>query len=86
MKMQIVSIFDRAAKLYSRPAFVQSRAAAVRSFGDEVRTVRENNDLNKHPGDFELTLIGEFDDETGTLIPITPERICYGLDFVTLTN
>lgn len=82
MKMQIVSIFDRAAALYSRPAFVQSRAAAVRSFGDEVRTPRENNDLNKHPGDFELHLIGSFDDETGELSPQRPERITFGMDHI----
>lgn len=80
--MLIVSIYDRAANLYSRPAFVQSRAAAVRSFGDEVRTPRENNDLNKHPGDFELHFIGIFNDETGELAPVKPERMTSGLDHV----
>lgn len=82
MKMLIVSIYDRAASLYSRPAFVGSRAAAVRSFGDEVRTPRENNDLNKHPGDFELHALGFFDDETGELIGQKPERMTVGLDHV----
>lgn len=82
MKLSIVSIFDRVAKLYSRPAFVQSNGAAIRSFGDEIRRNDPNNEMARHPGDYELQFLGYFDDDTGVLYPATPERISYGLDHV----
>jgi len=83
MKSIVVSIYDVAAQLYSRPAFVTSRAAAIRSFGDEIRRVDPNNELNKHPKDFELRALGLFDDESGLFDSQVPERISAGLDHVT---
>lgn len=82
MILSIVSIYDRVAKMYSRPAFVQSRGAAIRAFGDEVRRVDPNNEVNRHPGDYELQFLGTFDDDTGIFGTATPERISYGLDHV----
>lgn len=80
MKLHVVSIYDIAAAMYSRPAFVTSRAAAVRSFGDEVRRSAEGNELNKHPQDFELRYLGQFDDESGRFDCVEPERISLGID------
>lgn len=64
MKQVVVSIFDRLAEVYSRPVFVATEALAVRSFSDEVNNA-EGGDLGKHPGDYDLYVLGSFDDNTG---------------------
>lgn len=65
MRFIIVAIFDRALGAYGRPAFVPAVGAAIRSFQDEVNRVDPQNDLNKHPDDFELFGLGSYDDATG---------------------
>jgi len=65
MKLVVVSIFDRASEAFGRPAFVPARAAAVRGFTDEVNRDEPNNDLRRHPDDFDLYILGEFDDSKG---------------------
>jgi len=67
MQMVVVSIFDIAAGVYSRPVFVGSKGLAVRSFQDECRRVAPDggNAMNSHPEDFNLFLLGTFDDVTG---------------------
>ncbi len=65
MKMVIVSILDTAAGAYGRPAFVASEGVAVRQFQDEVNRASEDNQLYKHPDDFQLFYLGTFDDNIG---------------------
>lgn len=62
----VVSVKDRAADVFNRPFFVPHRNVAVRDFTDEVNRVAADNQLNKHPDDFDLYLLGTFDDNTGT--------------------
>jgi len=67
MKMVIVSILDTAAGAYGRPAFVASEGVAVRQFQDEVNRPSEDNQLYKHPDDFQLFYFGTFDDNSGNM-------------------
>lgn len=62
----VVSVKDRAAEVFNRPFFVPHRNVAVRDFTDEVNRSAADNQLNKHPDDFDLYLLGTFDDNTGT--------------------
>ena len=62
----VVSVKDRAADIFNRPFFVPHRNVAVRDFTDEVNRSAADNQLNKHPDDFDLYLLGVFDDNTGT--------------------
>ena len=62
----IVSVKDRAADVFNRPFFVPHRNVAIRDFTDEVNRVAADNQLNKHPDDFDLYLLGQFDDNSGT--------------------
>jgi len=64
----IVCVKDRAAEVFSRPFFVPHRNVAVRDFTDEVNRANGDNPLNKHPDDFDLYLLGQFDDSTGAFI------------------
>lgn len=83
MLLKIVSIYDNAAGAFARPFFVQSHGQAIRSFGDEIKRQAPDNELNRHPMDFALYDIGEYDDGTGKIIqPDTPQVLSRGSDFV----
>lgn len=79
MKMPVVSVRDSAVNAYMRPFAVPAIGAAVRSFQDEVQ--RSDSDLNKHPEDYELFEIGQFDDETGLIIASSPRSLARAVDF-----
>lgn len=65
MKMELLSVFDRAAEAYGRPIFVATVGLGIRSFSDEVnRNVPENN-LFAHAEDFVLYHLGSFFDDDG---------------------
>ena len=64
MLMVVVSIKDRAADAFGRPAFVASLGVAIRSFTDEVNRDNPDNQMFAHPDDFDLYEIGTFDDST----------------------
>ncbi|QXP08593.1 MAG: nonstructural protein [Arizlama microvirus] len=84
MKYKIVSVRDRAADVFSVPNFVLNIGAAIRSFGDEIRkpgTDQVPNMFNKHPEDFDLYSLGEYDDETGEFSPTRPQQIAVGKDY-----
>jgi len=64
-KLVVCALFDSAIQAYTRPIFVQAIGQAVRSFNDEVNRQAADNQLNAHPEDFHLSLIGTWDEETG---------------------
>ena len=68
MLLFVCSIKDRAAEVFNRPFFVPHRNVAVRDFTDQVNRVDADNPLNKHPDDFDLYLLGQFDDSNGAFI------------------
>lgn len=65
MEMVMVTVRDVKMDMYSRPFFVHTEAAAIRSFSDEVNRSSEDNPYNKHPEDYALYCVGSFDDKTG---------------------
>lgn len=65
MKMIVVSIKDRAADAFGRPACVAAEGVAIRQFQDEVNRASEDNQLYLHPDDFDMYMLGTFDDNTG---------------------
>lgn len=78
----IVSVRDSAAGGYGRPVIVASTGVAARSFSDEVNRGGEDNAMNKHPSDFELYKIGEFDDVVGVVRSCEPLLLARGKDVV----
>lgn len=55
------SIYDKAAKAYNTPFFMHNKALAIRAFSDNVNSKEENN-ISKHPDQFSLFYLGEYDD------------------------
>jgi len=64
-KSVVVAVFDSAVQAYGRPIFVPAIGAAMRSFQDEVNRKADDNPVYAHPSDYELFVVGYFDDSTG---------------------
>lgn len=77
--LKVLSLFDNAVEAYGRPIFVRHPGEALRSLSDQVNA-SDNNDLAKHPQDFSLWLIGEFNEDNGELTPVTHERLARAQD------
>lgn len=80
MILFVVSIKDRAADVFNRPFFVPHRNVAIRDFTDEVNRVATDNQLNRHPDDFDLYLLGEFDDSRGAFVNNDPQVLVRAKD------
>ena len=82
MLHRLFSVHDAAAEGYLPPFHFPNRGQAVRTFID---TVNDPNSLfAKHPKDFTLFALGEFDDSNATfnLYP-SPEPIGKAIDYIT---
>lgn len=68
MKMRMYSLYDRTAKAFGQPFFQPNDAVAQRV----TQTLVNNPEATMHsyPNDFELWLIGEYDDNQGIVVPL----------------
>jgi hypothetical protein len=80
MHLFVVCVKDRAAEVFNRPFFVPHRNVAIRDFTDEVNRAAADNQLNKHPDDFDLYLLGEFNDNTGEFSISSPQVLVRAKD------
>ncbi len=80
MKLNIYSIYDTAAGLYSRPFFCQSDAEALRMFSD--LSVDAEHPVGKHPEDYMIFRLGIFDDNKGTVLDEDNECLATALEQV----
>lgn len=83
MLYQVFAVRDRAADVFGVPMFLTAVGIAIRGFSDEVNRVDANNQLNKHPEDFDLYHLGTYEDAHGTfnLLP-APRQIAIGKDVI----
>lgn len=70
MKTQAYSIYDRKALVYHLPFYALNDAVAVRTLSDVVADPQSM--FSRHPNDYVLYQVGEFDDGNGTLTPTVP--------------
>lgn len=76
MAIFVLSVRDRATDTYGRPFFSPSIGGAVRSFHDEMNN--KESPLNKHPEDYDLYVMGNFDERTGLFETDTPRQVAVG--------
>lgn len=74
MQFTIVSIQDRAINAYVSVQLVRAEGEAIRMFIDAINNPESKN-MHKHPDDFDLYVIGKFDDQTGEITAETPRKI-----------
>lgn len=64
-KLKIYSIYDKKALAYTNPFYYHQKGQAIRALEDAVNDPQ--NPLSKHPEDFTLYELGEWDDTTGAI-------------------
>lgn len=80
MKTKGFSVFDLKADVYGVPFFMPSVGVARRTFFDLVKD--QSTTISKHPEDFALFHVGEFDDNVGVFVPLSrPELLCRAMEF-----
>lgn len=79
--IKIVSVYDSKAEAYMQPGYAGTRGAAIRSFSDAINDPKST--IAKHPADYTLFEIGEFDELKGVLHPAkTPISYGVGVEFL----
>lgn len=75
MKMIMYSIYDSAVECFARPMFVNTQAQIMRMLKDEMENA--DSSLAKHPYDYALFRVGEFNDSDGIVTPLLPaQHVC----------
>lgn len=62
MKLKIMAVYDSKVEAFMTPMFFQAVGQAVRSFSDAVNG---DSEFSKHPEDYVLFELGEFNPQTG---------------------
>lgn len=66
MKKLYYAVYDRKAEMYSQPFLEIKDGTAIRAIQDVVINEKDHP-FAKHPSDFSLHKLGEFDDGTGII-------------------
>lgn len=78
---QIFSVRDSAMDAFMRPFTLPTAGTAIRSFTDEVNRAAPDNEMNRHPTDYTLYELGQFDDQSGLVTPHpAPKQILRAAD------
>lgn len=81
MRLVVYSVYDVAVGAFMPPFFLTANGQAMRNFGDAVADPQ--SPLSKHPGDYKLMRLAEWDDSSGAFISEgNPVQLCTGSDFV----
>lgn len=75
----VCSVYDRKADLWGLPFYSHSKATAVRDFAAAVRSGQGN--VAQFPEDYELHLVGGFDEATGSISVYDREILASAKDF-----
>lgn len=79
MLLSMFCVMDSAVGAFTPPVSLRSRGEAVRSFQDACNDPQRG--FTAHPEHYSFWLVGTFDDSTGIVTSLEPERICGALDF-----
>ncbi|UDN67704.1 nonstructural protein [robinz microvirus RP_97] len=83
MKIILVAVRDEAVQAFGNPWCAQTVNMALRHFGDACGNPDDNNQWRKHPQDFFLYQVGEFENTTGVLSVLEiPVRLGSASEFV----
>lgn len=78
MIQKVFSIRDIKGETYHSPFFKQTHGEAERDFRTVVND--DKSTINKYPADFDLWYVGEYDTNTGELIPTKPQCVISALN------
>lgn len=78
--MKLFTIFDMKAEVYARPFYALTDGEAVRTFTDAVNT--DESPYNRHPEDYTLFSVAEFDDRLGKLTPHPMQLLVHAINCI----
>lgn len=78
MKLRAYSIFDVKVGSFMRPFFCQTDGEATRVFSDLAAD--DNHQVGRHPEDYSLHRIGQYDDNNGEFTDEINEQIATALE------
>lgn len=67
----VYSIYDKKALIYNPPYFAHNDGTAVRIVADSMA---QGTSLARHPADYAVFKVGEFNDQTGGIVATTPPQ------------
>lgn len=71
----IIAMRDMRADIYAMPEMWHAKEQAIRAFEDRCNSGKLEDLVARHPQDFELIILGEYEDHTGTILEYkTPDR------------
>lgn len=76
MKLKMYAVRDSKIEHYASPFFVPHRGQALRSWQETANDAQTS--ISRHPNDYCLFEIGEFDSETAAFVP-HPQPVSLGL-------
>lgn len=82
MFLNAYSVYDRKALQYYPPFFAATDGAASRMFSDLAND--GNTNVGRHPSDYVLYRIGQYNDQKGALMPESP--LCHIVDAAALVE
>lgn len=68
--MRAYAIYDSKGLFFTAPFFQATDGAAIRSLADAVADV--NSAIGRHPADYVLFYIGDYDELKGAMAPVLP--------------
>lgn len=77
MEFILVTVYDKALGAYQPPHSVRAKGEAIRNFQDAVNN-RDNAQLHNHADDFELYIVGTYDDTNGRITSHEPKLLTTG--------
>lgn len=81
MKLQIFSVYDEKAQIFSKPMYLTHKGEAIRAFQDAVKDPASM--IAKHAEDYKLYALGTYDETTGKFVSLeVPEFMNNATDFV----
>jgi len=80
MLHKLFTIYDEKAEIFIPPFFVPTIGLAIRAFTDCVND--DEHQFGRHPQDYTLFEIGEFDDSTALIITGDKKSIGNGVEFI----
>lgn len=83
--MNVYSLFDRKLRQYGQLVVERNDFVVQRGLADGIKGASESL-LARHPDDHDLYQVGQFDDESGVLVPMVPPRlVCNVQELVAVT-
>ena len=81
MILQVFTIYDSKVEVYMKPFYALTKREAIRMFADGIKDTKESSMIAKHPEDYTLFHIGDFDDSTAQFSSlVTPHSLGVGTE------